>query len=513
MRRIVSFFVRYPIWVTVAMFSIIGFGLISLGQLRYSFFPEIPPDTVSIQVVYPGASPEQVSEGVVLKIEEALDGLDGVDRVTSVSRENFGTVTVESIKDTDMDRLVADVKNAVDRINSFPVDIEKPVIFEQKFRIRALSLVIYGESDLRNLKYVTEDLRDVLMATEEISQVNIDGLPELEISIDVSEAVMRRYGLTFGEIADAVAKTNIDISGGKFETSDEEILIRAYGRDYYAEDLLDIPIRGNSGGTVVYLRDIATIRERWEDIPDKLYYNGQTSLVLNVDQSEGEDILIIRAKVEEIVALFNGQHTTIQAEIIDDRTVPLTQRIDLLVKNGLIGLLLVVIALGFFLNLRLSWWVAISIPFSFAGMFIIANFAGITINVISLFGMIIVVGILVDDAIVVGENIFAHYERGKPRLQAAIDGTMEVIAPVATSVLTTVIAFMPFFFLDAFLGKIIWQMALVVVASLLFSLVEAFFLLPSHLAHSGGLHPDKENPAIRQKIEKAIHFLTYRLYA
>ena len=272
MRRIISFFVRYPIWVTVGMFSIIGFGLISLGQLRYSFFPEIPPDTVTIQVVYPGASPEQVSEGVVLKIEEALDGLEGVDRVTSVSRENFGTVTVESIQDTDMDRLVADVKNAVDRISSFPVDIEKPVIFEQKFRIRALSVVVYGESDLYNLKYVTEDLRDELMATEEISQVSIVGLPELEISIDVSEAAMRRYGLTFGEIADAVAKTNIDISGGKLETTDEEILIRAYGRDYYAEDLLDIPVRGNTEGTVVYLRDITTIRERWEDIPDKRFF-------------------------------------------------------------------------------------------------------------------------------------------------------------------------------------------------------------------------------------------------
>ncbi len=513
MRRIVAFFVQNPIWVTVVMFSIVGFGLISLGQLRYSFFPEIPPDTVSIQVTYPGASPSEVSEGVVLRIEEALDGLEGIDRVTSTSRENFGTVTVESIQDADMDRLVTDVKNAVDRISSFPESIEKPIIFEQKFRTRALSVVVFGEADLYNLKYVTEDLRDHMLAADEISQVEIAGLAEREIVVQVSESDLRRYGLTFSEIAAAVARANIDISGGKLETPEEEILIRAYGKEDYAEELLAVPIRGKPDGTVVFLKDVASTREQWEDIPDKRYYNGQPALVLAVDQTEAEDILAIRAKVQEIIDQFNDGHTTVQAEVLDDRTIPLVQRLNLLVRNGLIGLLLVIMALGFFLNVRLSWWVAISIPFSFAGMFLVAGFSGITINVISLFGMIIVVGILVDDAIVVGENIYAHYERGKPRLRAAVDGTMEVIAPVSTSVLTTVIAFMPFFFLDALLGKIIWQMALVVVASLLFSLLEAFFILPSHLAHSKGLHPHKEDPKIRRKIEGLIRFATYRMYA
>lgn len=512
MRKVIGYLVRYPIWVTVMMFSIVLFGLISLGQLRYSFFPEIPPDAVTIQVTYPGASPEEVSEGVILRIEEALDGLDGVDRVTSVSQENFGTVTIESVKDTDMDRLVTDVKNAVDRINSFPADIEKPIIFEQKFRTRALSVVLYGKADLHNLKYISEDLRDQMLATEEISQVSIEGLPEREISIEVAEADLRRYNLTFDEIASAVARWNVDISGGKMETADEEILIRAYGREDYADGLLSIPVRGNSLGTAVYLRNVATINEQWEDIPDKRYYNGSPSLILNVDQTEGEDILAIRERIQQLVDQFNDENTTLRASILDDRTVPLVQRLDLLVRNGLIGLILVVIALGFFLNLRISWWVALAIPFSFAGMFIVAGFAGITVNVISLFGMIIVVGILVDDGIVVGENIYSHYEKGKPPLQAAIDGTMEVIAPVTTSVLTTVIAFLPFFFLDAFLGKIIWQMAIVVVASLAFSLLEAFFILPSHLAHSKGLHPHKEDSKVRQKIQAFIDRLTNRMY-
>ncbi|MCK5454151.1 MAG: efflux RND transporter permease subunit, partial [Calditrichia bacterium] len=227
MEKIIGFFVHNKIWANVIMFSIFGFGLIALNGLRYSFFPEVAPSIITIQVVYPGASPEEIEEGVILKIEENLDGLNDVERVTSVSRENSGTVTVEITKNADIDNVLADVKNAVDRINSFPLDIEKPVIFEQKFRSRSLSVVLYGETDLFNLKYIADNLREDLLATPEISQVAIQGLPNLEFSIEVSEADLRRYKLTFNEIANAVAAANINISGGKFETTDEEILIRA----------------------------------------------------------------------------------------------------------------------------------------------------------------------------------------------------------------------------------------------------------------------------------------------
>ncbi len=512
MRRFVGFFIRYPIWVTVVLFAIVAFGLISLAQMRYSFFPEIDPDVIQVQVVYPGASPDEVAEGVVLKIEENLDGLEGVERITSLSRENMGTVTVEVLKGADIELVLADVKNAVDRINSFPVDAEKPVIFKQQFRTRSLSIILSGNTDLYNLKYIAESFRDDLLSEPGISQVIIEGLPALEISIEVSEEKLRRYQLTFDEVARAVGAANVNISGGKFETEDEEILIRSWGRDYHAQGLLDIPIRGSAEGTVLLLKDVADVREKWEDIPDKRYYNNQPAVILNIDQTGNEDILAIAEKAKIRLAEFNDSHQAVQGVVLDDRTVPLKQRLELLVKNGLIGLLLVVIALGFFLNLRLSFWVAISIPFSFAGMFIVANFVGITINVISLFGMIIVVGILVDDAIVVAENVYAQFEKGKPAFKAAIDGTMEVIAPVTTSVLTTVIAFLPFFFLDAMLGKFIWHMALVVIASLLFSLVEAFFILPSHLAYSRGLHPHTEDSKIRKRIEGALLYLTHNIY-
>ncbi|NIR49948.1 efflux RND transporter permease subunit, partial [candidate division KSB1 bacterium] len=496
MRKTISFFVKYSVWSNVVLFGILGFGIIYFIQIKYSFFPEIPPDVITIQVAYPGASPEEVEEGVVLKIEENLDGLEGIERITSVSQENFGTVNVEITKDAEIDNVLADVKNAVDRINSFPRDSEKPVIFEQKFRSRALSVVLYGETDLYHLKYIAENLRDRLLATDDISQVTIDGLPRLEFSIEVSEADLRRYNMSFDEIATAVGAANINISGGKFDTQAEEILIRAYGRNYFAKELENLPVRGEEGGTVIYLKDVADVREKWEDVPDKTYYDGRNAVVLTVDKTAEEDIIAVAERGKKVVEEFNQENRQVQALVWDDRTVSLRQRLELLVKNGLIGLVLVIATLGFFMNLRLSFWVSVGIPFSFAGMFIVAYLSGITINVISLFGMIIVVGILVDDTIVVGENVYAHYERGEPPLRAAINGTLEMIGPVTTAVTTTIIAFLPFFFLDGFLGKFIWHMALVVIATLFFSLIEAYLVLPSHLAHSRGLHPHKEDPPI-----------------
>lgn len=513
MMRIIGYFVQHTVWTNVLMFGIILFGLLFLFNLTFSFFPETRPDLLTVQVVFPGASPEEVEEGVVLKIEEAIDGLEGIDRVTSVSRENFGLITVEVLPKADMDVVTADVKNAVDRINSFPLGSEKPIIFEQKFRSRALSVVLYGATDLFNLKYYAERFRDDLLATPEISQVDIEGVPLLEFSLEVSEEDLRRYGLSFSELASAVASENINLSGGKFDTQDEEILIRANARKYFAKELSDLVVRGGADGQVIRLADIASIHERWEDVPDRSWYNGQPAVVLNIDKTREEDILAVAGTAKRLVASFNENHREIQSYVLDDRTIALSQRLELLINNGLMGLALVIITLGFFLNLRLSFWVSVGIPFSFAGMFIVAGFVGITINVISLFGMIVVVGILVDDAIVVAENIYSHYERGKSALLSAIDGTKEMVAPVSASVLTTIIAFSPFFFLEGFLGKFIWHMALVVIATLAFSLIESFFILPAHLAHSKGLHAHREDAPIRKRINGFIEGMTHRVFS
>jgi len=513
MRKVLAYLIRYPIWVTVIFVSVILFGLLALSQMRYSFFPENEPDNIIVSVVYPGASPEEVEEGVVLKIEEKLDGLEGVERVTSTSRENSGRVTVEVIEGKDIDKVLTDVKNAVDGIVAFPDGAETPLVYEQEFRSRTMYIGLHGEADLYNLKYLAEKLRDELLASEAISQVTITYLPNLEFSIEVSESDMRRYQMTFNEISQAVSQFNINVSGGKFDTEDEEILIRTWGKGYQADDLLNIPVRGNSDGTIIYLKDVATVKEQWEDVPNRSYYNNKPVVMLKIDQTFDESILAIADDAKEILTEFSATHEGVNATVHHDATIPLLQRIELLVRNGLIGLILVLTCLGFFLNLRLSFWVSVGIPFSFAGMFMIANATGMTINVISLMAMIIVVGILVDDAIVVGENIFAHFERGKPALQAAIDGTMEVLAPVVTSVMTTIFVFSAFFFLQGMMGKMMWQMGVVVVGTLFFSLIEAFIVLPSHLAHSKGLSKDQKISKVRKRIDKIIQYLTHRLYA
>ncbi len=512
MKRVIEFFARYPVWTNVLLVSVLLFGGLALSNLRYSTFPEIAPNRIIIQVLYPGASPEEVEEGVILKVEENLDGLDGIERVTSASSENFGNVNVETIRGADMDKVLADVKNAVDRINSFPLGAEKPVVFAQKFRSRALSIVLYGETDLRTMKIYAENLRDDLIALPEISQVAIQGYPGLEISIEVSEADLRRFQLTFDEITRRVQSENVNLSGGKFETRDEEILIRAYGREYTANELANLVIRGESDGNLIRLKDVAAIKERWADSPDKTYYNGQTAVVLNIEKTREENVLEVADLSKQMVEKFNSENTVIEAKVLADNTISLRQRLQLLVNNGLIGLVLVVLSLSFFLNLRISFWVAIGIPFSFAGMFLALSFAGITLNVISLFGMIIVIGILVDDAIVVSESIFSEFEKGKKGVQAAIDGAIIMLGPVTTSVMTTILVFIPFFFLDGFLGRFIWNLAAVVVAALIFSLIESFMVLPAHLAHSKGLHTHSKDSKIRKKIEGIIQFMTQRLY-
>ncbi|PIE90517.1 MAG: hypothetical protein CR997_05350 [Acidobacteria bacterium] len=513
MKTMVRFFVRYPIWANTIMCAILGFGVLSFFKMTYSFFPEMKPSMIYVMVPFPGASPTEVEEGIVLKIEENLEGIEGIERITSLSRENVGQVSIEVLSDADLYRVLADVKNAVDQISSFPVDAEKAIIYEQKVLTRVMSVVLYGNTSLFDLKKIAESFRDDLLGSEHISQVTFGGLPAIEFSVELSEEKLRRYGLTFSEVAQAIREWNLNISGGKIETDREELLIRSYQRSYDAESLRTIPVRAGDNGQVIFIGDIAEVEEKWEDRPDRVYYNGQNAVVLSVDKTRTEDILKSADAIVEQIEKFNDEHEMIKAVKIDDRTISLRARIQLLAKNGLIGLALVLLILGFFLNLRLAGWVSLGIPISFTGLFIVSYLAGTTINVISCFGMIVVIGILVDDGIVVGENIFSHYEKGASALQAAIVGTREMIPPVFTSVATTVIAFLPFFFLDGFLGKFIWNVAFVVIMSLVFSLVEAFVILPAHLAHSKSLSTRHKVSKIRTLIENAFQGFIHKAYA
>lgn len=534
MKGLISYFIKFPVLGNVLLILILVFGFFGMTGLRSTMFPESESKIIKVQVTYPGASPREIEEGIVLKIEDNLKGLTGIERVSSVSNENVGVVTVEVLKKFDTEEILADVKNAVDKIASFPADMEPPVVSINEQLNFAMSFALSGDVDLATLKkkaqQVETELRsvnnlkktpafegifDILKrfglwsdrdAMHGISKIEISGFPEEEIEVSFREDDLRAYDLTFSEVAAAIRKANLDVTGGTIKGSTEELLVRGRGKNYYAEDLQDIIVKSNLDGTLIRLHQVADVVDRWSDTPNRNWYNGKKAVVIVVRNTIEEDIISINNYLEEYIDNFNATNTEVQAEIVRDGSTSLRQRIALLTENGLVGAVLVLIVLALFLDTRLAFWVAVGIPVSFAGMFVLAGFYGLSINVISLFGMILVVGILVDDGIVISENIFQKYEEGMKPLQAAIHGTMEVFPAVVSAVLTTIAAFGAFFFMDGRLGEFAPNMAFVVIATLLFSLIEGAIILPAHVAHSSALKRDSKNskPSFSDKMNKGL---------
>lgn len=528
MRSIISYFVKYPVAGNVLLLSILIFGAVGFSSLRTDFFPNTPSRTININLTYPGASPEEMEEGVILKIEDNLKGISGIERITSTSQENSGTVVVEGFKGYDIELLLQDVKNAVDRIPALPVDLEPPVIAKQESRDLAISVALAGDLPLKTLKETARKIENDLLAVDGISKIDLNGFPAEEIEIAVRETDLRAYRLTFAAVRDAVRNANLDITGGTIKTEEEELLIRARSKEYYAEELKDIIVSTAADGRAVRLYEIADVRDRWADSPNRAYLNGQPTVSLSVSNTTSEDVLFITDEVKKYVEVFNEENDDIEAVVTVDFSVSLRQRRDLMTTNGLIGFILVIFFLAIFLNIRLAFWVALAIPVCFMGMFLVGSGMGLTINIISLFGMIIVIGILVDDGIVIGENIYQHYERlseDKKRdpkyvMQAAIDGTMEVFPAVLAAIMTTVAAFSAFYFLEGRSGEIFSEMGFVVILTLLFSLIEGAFILPGHVAHSKALNPtakqstfDRIFGGIEKKTTSWLNWVKFKVYA
>jgi multidrug efflux pump subunit AcrB len=514
-KDLVEYFVKYPILANIVIAITLLGGIVSLVNTKKSFFPTRSDTRINITVVYPGASPEEMEEGVTLKIEESIIAVAGIKEFTSTSSENSAAISVEIIETYDIDEIYTEIKNAVDAINSFPAGAEKPIIAKQRQRTMTQFLALTGNVDLKTLKTYAEQVEDDLMATGQISQVNISGFPPLEISIEVSEETLRRYNLTFDQVAASVRSNNQDISAGSVKSPNEEILIRSRAKETDAEQIGEIIVRSNTDGSHLLLRDIATITEQFEDSPNMGFLNGERAVTIQVNKLETEDLQEISETVHAYIADFNRDAEGVKLSVNFDFLEMLTERLDMLTSNGVIGLLLVIVTLGLFLSLRVSFWVAWGIPSSFLGMFIIGSFVGLTINMISLFGMIVVIGILVDDGIVIAENIYSHFEKHGNPIKAAVQGTMEVLPAVFTSVTTTIVAFMPLLILTGGF-EFMKDMAFVVVASLAFSLLEAFFVLPAHLASKKVLSVKKEDTRsykIRKVLNGIIDWMRYKLYA
>lgn len=509
MRKVISYFIRYQVAVNVIVLAFIAFGIIGLMQMKSSFFPLQESEIININLNYPGATPQEIEEGIVLKIEDNLKGLAGIDRVTSTSRQGGGSITVEIEQDEDINVMVTEVKNAVDRVPTFPTDME-PLVIAKEERIReTISFAINGKDvSLVTLKEISRSIETDIRAMEGISQIEITGFPEEEIQIAVRENDLLAYSLSFQEVANAVAETNILTSAGNIKTSEEDLLIRATNRSYYADELNNTVVRANSNGTLVKLEDVASVRDQFSETPNASFFNGKLAVNINVSNTNNEDLISTAEQINTYVKEYNASHEVVQLDVTRDSSVRLNQRTELLVENGIIGILLVLLFLSFFLNTRLAFWVAFGLPVAFLGMFIFAGSFGVTINVLSLFGMIIVIGILIDDGIVISENIYQHYEMGKSPMKAAVDGTMEVIPPIISAIITTVLAFATFQFLDSRIGEFFAEVSVVVILTLIVSLIEALIILPAHIGHSKALTKETEE---ERNNKKGIDKLFYKL--
>ena len=512
MRKIISYFIKYHVAVNIMILAFVIFGVIGMLRMQSSFFPLIESEIININITYPGAAPEEIEEGIVLKIEDNLKGLVGVDRVTSVSRENGGSITVEIETDEDIDVMLSEVKNAVDRVPNFPTGMEPLVVAKQENIRETFDFFISGEGvDLATLKQIARQIEYDLRSMDGLSQIELSGFPEEEIEIAVNENDLLAFNITFTEVAQAVSRANILTTGGSIKTQEEDFLIRADNRSYFGKELNNLVVKSQPDGTTVTLEDVAVIRDRFSETPNASYINGQIAVSVNISTTNNEDLISAAEKVRTYVEEFNEKNDTLQIIVEDDRSITLNQRTQLLIENGAVGIILVLLFLSFFLNTRLAFWVAFGLPISFLGMFIFAGLFGVTINVLSLFGMIIVIGILVDDGIVISENIYQHYESGKKPIQAAIDGTLEVLPPIISAIITTVLAFATFLFLDSRIGQFFGEVSTVVILTLVVSLIEALIILPAHIAHSKALVRETEEEK-RKKKGIAKFFLKLRKF-
>ncbi|MBT8301348.1 MAG: efflux RND transporter permease subunit [Maribacter sp.] len=490
MRNVIAYFIKYHVAVNVIIIAFAIFGIMGALSLKSSFFPLTDSKNVFINITYPGASPQEVEEGIVLKIEDNLKGLEGVERVTSTSRENSGSINVEIEKGRDIDFMLLQVKNAVDRVPTFPTGMEPLIVSKLEAIRQTISFAISGEQvPLATLKQIGRQIENDIRAIEGISQITISGYPLEEIEIAVNENSLLAYNLSFNEVSQAVGNANILVTGGNIKTSAEEYLIRANNRSYYGNELSNIIIKADPNGQVIRLKDVAIIRDRFSETPNASYFNGNISVRTTITSTNTEDLIGSAQKVKDYVVEFNQKYNNVQLSVVSDLSKTLTQRTTLLTENAMMGMALVLLFLSLFLNTRLAFWVAFGLPIAFLGMFVFAGFFDVTINVLSLFGMIIVIGILVDDGIVIAENIYQHYEKGKSPIEAAIDGTMEVIPPIVSAIITTILAFSIFLFLDGRIGEFFGEVSVIVILTLVVSLVEALIILPAHLAHSKALHP------------------------
>jgi multidrug efflux pump subunit AcrB len=485
MNRVIAWMVAHPVAANLLMFLIVAGGLVGGSTVVQEVFPDSDLGAVQVRVEYLGASPEEVEEGIIQRIEERVESIEGVSQINSTASEGVGVVFIELNLGEDTAKRLDEIKAEVDRITSFPADAEKPEVTEVTSRSRVIEIAVTGDVPEKTLKELANRIKDDLSSLPEISYVQVVGVRDYEISVDVSNDVLRSYGISLDDVAMAIRRSSLDLPGGRVDTDDEEILVRVKGQKYDRDDFAGIIVRGARDGSTLRLEQIATIEDGFQDADLTSLYNGHPAAFVQVfrtaDEQVPEIVDVVQAYLANVAvpSMPRGVHV----EIWQNDGDLLKSRFDLLRKNGFIGMVLVLLALTLFLDLRLSWWVAVGIALSFIGTFAVMPWLDVTINMMSLFALILAIGIVVDDAIVVGENIYKERVDGAGPLEAAIKGAQRVALPVTFAVLTTVTAFTPLLFVPGMIGKFLKFIPLVVISVLLFSLLESLFILPHHLSH------------------------------
>ena len=479
----IGYFANNPVAANLMMTLMLLGGLLAGLRLTAQIFPTIDPGQVRVSVAYPGATPTEVDEGITRRVEEAIFGIDGIDRVLSTASENTGTITAELKDFVDAMRVRDDIESAVDRLADFPPeDAEQADIVRAENLSDVLSLVVSSELPEADLMRGAELLEEALLALPTVSLVGMLGARDYEIAIEVREEDLRRYGLSIGQVATAVRMSSLNLASGELRTEAGDLLLRTNTKRVRGHEFNDIVLRALPDGSILRLGDVANVRDGFVDSDLVNEYNGRQSVFVRVQKSDAEDVLVIADEIKTMLADFEPP-PGIDVEVWNDQTEVLEDRISLLVRNGVLGFSLVFLFLFVMLDLRLAIWVAMGVPISFLGAFLFFDFFGVNINMVSLFALIIVLGIVVDDAVVVGENIVAEQEAGGKGAAAAIKGALGVRGPVTIGVLTTMAAFAPLLFVTGTMGQILGVVPIVVITVLTMSLIEVFFILPAHLSH------------------------------
>ena len=484
MKGLISWFASNGVVANLLMVVILVGGALALPEIRTEVFPEFSADRITVSVIYPGAAPEEVEEGVCIRIEEAVQDLDEVERIISNASEGRCIVNVEVLDGADIRDLLGQVKTRVDAISTFPEEAEQPAIQEVVVRNQVISIAVSGPADERTLKRVAEQVRDEVVSLPGITQAELSNARPYEISIEISEKTLRRYGLTFDQVAQSIRRSSLDLPGGSIRTRAGEILLRAKSQAYIGEEFRQLTLLSRADGTRVVLGDVARVVDGFAETDQSARFDGQPAVLVQVFRVGGQNALEIAAAVRGYVEeKRNRLPDGLELTTWKDESRTLQSRLDLMISNGIAGLGLVVLTLTLFLRVSLAFWVSLGIPISFLGCLLFMPHLDVSINLMSLFAFIMVLGIVVDDAIVVGENIYSKHEQGMPKLQAAIEGTREMLVPVFFAIVTTIAAFSPLLMLEGPMGKIVRIIPLVVVPTLVFSLVESMLILPYHLSH------------------------------